>query len=285
MAEMSGADGTDGTDGMDGAGAGECMGHSEGRGHAGDAAGAGAAAGPGGVAGPGGAAGHGGAVGPGGAAPAAGSVCPEAIRRALTAHTTMTLAYVDEDGPQACAVLYATGAAEAVEGTATVGAAKTPGALDEAGATDGSGAADDVDEAGVSGAPGVSGVEAGGAAGVTGGLEAGAGPALYFVTATTTRHGRALAEPGARVAFTAQRDGQEWSGLTGLQGRGRCRPLTGAERAAGWQVYVERFPFVATSDRLRAALERTTLWELRPDWLRLIDNSQGFGHKEEWSRS
>ncbi|MGA4947040.1 hypothetical protein [Streptomyces lydicamycinicus] len=276
MAEMSGVDGTGG---MDGAGARECMGHSEGTGPVGDAAGAGAAAGPGGVAGPGGAAGHGGAVGPDGAAPAAGSVCPEAIRRALAAHTTMTLAYVDEDGPQACAVLYATGAAEAVEGTATAGAAKTPGALDEAGA------ADDVDEADVSGAPGVSGVEAGGAAGVTGGLETGAGPALYFVTATATRHGRALAEPGARVAFTAQRDGQEWSGLTGLQGRGRCRPLTGAERAAGWQVYVERFPFVATSDRLRAALERTTLWELRPDWLRLIDNSQGFGHKEEWSRS
>lgn len=106
-----------------------------------------------------------------------GSACPEAIRRALGAHTTMTLAYTDEDGPQACAVLYAADAA--------------------------------------------------------GGGAAGAGPVLYFVTATTTRHGRALAAPGARAAFTAQRDGQEWSGLTGLQGRGRCRVLAGAERAAG----------------------------------------------------
>ncbi|MFK0266651.1 pyridoxamine 5'-phosphate oxidase [Streptomyces angustmyceticus] len=149
------------------------------------------------------------------------------MRRALAAHTTMTLAYVDEEGPQACAVLYATDA--------------------------------------------------------QGGRVAGAGPALYFVTSATTRHGRALAEPGARVAFTAQRDGQEWTGLTGLQGRGGCRTLTGAEREAGWRVYLERFPFVATSDRLRDALERTALWELRPDWLRLIDNGQGFGHKEEWS--
>ncbi|WJY39893.1 hypothetical protein QT196_22885 [Streptomyces sp. P9-2B-2] len=263
MAEMSGADGAEGA------------GEAEGAGRAGDAdraAGAGAAAGPGGVAGSGGAAGAGGAVGQEGAA-AAGAVCPEVILRALAAHTTMTLAYVDEDGPQACAVLYATGAVEGAEGAATAGATEAPGA------------ADDADGADVSVAPGVSGVAAGGAAGVTGGLEAGAGPALYFVTATTTRHGRALAEPGARVAFTAQRDGQEWSGLTGLQGRGCCRPLTGAERAAGWQVYIERFPFVAASDRLRAALERTTLWELRPDWLRLIDNGQGFGHKEEWSRS
>ncbi|MEV6567180.1 pyridoxamine 5'-phosphate oxidase family protein [Streptomyces kronopolitis] len=157
-----------------------------------------------------------------------GSACPEAIRRALGAHTTMTLAYADEDGPQACAVLYAADTAD--------------------------GGAD------------------------------GAGPVLYFVTATGTRHGRALAGSGGRAAFTAQQDGQEWSGLTGLQGRGRCRVLAGAERAAGWQVYLARFPFVAGSERLRGALERTSLWELRPDWLRLIDNGRGFGHKEEWSR-
>ncbi|WP_411137048.1 pyridoxamine 5'-phosphate oxidase [Streptomyces sp. C10] len=216
---------------------------------------AGGEAGPGATAGVGGSAGSAGAAGVGRAAGPAGQDCPEAIRRALAAHTTMTLAYVDEDGPQACAVLYATGV---MAGAEAGGAAAA--------------------EAG-----GPSGGASGAASGVAGAGAVGAGPALYFVTATTTRHGRALVEPGARVAFTAQRDGQEWSGLTGLQGRGRCRPLTGAERAAGWQVYVERFPFVAASDRLRAALERTTLWELRPDWLRLIDNGQGFGHKEEWS--
>ncbi|MGW7639028.1 pyridoxamine 5'-phosphate oxidase [Streptomyces decoyicus] len=204
----------------------------------------------GGAVGPGGAAGLDGGPGPGGAP------CPEAIRRALAAHTTMTLAYADEDGPQACAVLYATDASVVA------------GAND---ATDVTGATDMTESAG--------------AAGAVGGEAAGAGPALYFVTATTTRHGRALAEPGARVAFTAQQDGQEWSALTGLQGRGGCRVLAGGERAAGWRIYLERFPFVAASDRLRAALERTELWELRPDWLRLIDNGRGFGHKEEWSSS
>lgn len=257
----------------------------DGAGQAGDAAGSDAAAGAGGVAGTGSAARPGGVAGSGGAGAAAGSVCPEAILRALAAHTTMTLAYVDEDGPQACAVLYATRTVEGPAAAGSAGAAKASGVIDEAGATGATGEVDEGDEDGVSGAPGGLGVEAaGGMGGVTGGPEAGAGPALYFVTATTTRHGRALAQPGARVAFTAQRDGQEWSELTGLQGRGRCRPLTGAERAVGWQVYVERFPFVAASERLRAALERTTLWELRPDWLRLIDNGQGFGHKEEWSR-
>ncbi|MFE6691398.1 pyridoxamine 5'-phosphate oxidase family protein [Streptomyces sp. NPDC057743] len=157
-----------------------------------------------------------------GAGDTGGAACPDGIRRALDGHTTVTLAYADEDGPQACAVLYAAG--EAADGA----------------------------------------------------------PTLYFVTATSTRHGRALSEPGARVAFTVQRDGQEWSGLTGIQGRGGCRPLSGDEREAGWRVYTARFPFVAADERLRAALERTALWELRPDWLRLIDNARGFGHKEEW---
>ncbi|MEW9520715.1 hypothetical protein [Streptomyces tubercidicus] len=242
MAEMSEAEGERGTNGVAGGAAGR-VGRVGGAGRGGDA-------------------GRGDGAEPAGPVPA-GPVCPAAIRRGLAAHTTLTLAYADEDGPQACAVLYATEAGGAPEAAEASGVS------------------------GVSGARGASGGEVGGSSGGSsgegGGQTAGAGPALYFVTATTTRHGRALAEPGARVAFTVQRDGQEWSGLTGIQGRGRCRPLTGEERAAGWRVYVERFPFVASSDRLRAALERTTLWELRPDWLRLIDNGQGFGHKEEWS--
>ncbi|WP_326619287.1 pyridoxamine 5'-phosphate oxidase [Streptomyces decoyicus] len=228
----------------------------------------GRAAGAGGVSGASGAAGLDGGPGPG------GTPCPEAIRRALAAHTTMTLAYADEDGPQACAVLYAT------DGSVMTGANEVAGATDVAGGT---GATDMTGATEVTG--GTDMTDAAGAAGAVGGEAAGAGPALYFVTATTTRHGRALAKSGARVAFTAQQDGQEWSALTGLQGRGRCRVLAGAERAAGWRIYLERFPFVAASDRLRAALERTELWELRPNWLRLIDNGQGFGHKEEWSRS
>ncbi|MBL1094116.1 MULTISPECIES: pyridoxamine 5'-phosphate oxidase [Streptomyces] len=175
----------------------------------------------------------------GGAAAGSSPPCPRAIQQALAAHTTITLAYVDEGGPQACAVLYATDTAAA---PAAPAAPATPAA----------------------------------AAGAVG------GPVLYFVTATTTRHGRALADPGARVAFTAQRDGQEWSALTGIQGRGRCRALSGAERDVGWRAYTRRFPFVEADERLRGALARTTLWELRPDWLRLIDNGQGFGHKVEW---
>ncbi|WP_037605806.1 pyridoxamine 5'-phosphate oxidase [Streptacidiphilus rugosus] len=167
----------------------------------------------------------------------------EKIVTALRAHTTLTLAYVDAEGPQACAVLYA------VTRTGS----------------------------------------------------------LVFVTSPGTRHGRALAAgrgpgPGAaprvgpgsgpdsasaaaRVAFTVQADGQEWTELTGVQGRGEVIGLADGspERAAAWAAYTERFPFVTEDDRLGAALAATALWELRPDWLRLVDNRLGFGSKEEWA--
>ncbi|MEY9874313.1 uncharacterized protein YhbP (UPF0306 family) [Streptacidiphilus sp. MAP12-33] len=141
------------------------------------------------------------------------------ILAALRAHTTLTLAYTDADGSQACAVLYA----------------------------------------------------------VTG------GGSLVFVTAATTRHGRALAgDP--RAAFTAQADGQRWTELTGVQGRGLVHrlPQGGEARQTAWTAYTERFPFVTQDDRLGAALAATDLWELRPSWLRLVDNARGFGTKIEW---
>ncbi|MBZ4018197.1 pyridoxamine 5'-phosphate oxidase family protein [Streptomyces purpurogeneiscleroticus] len=158
------------------------------------------------------------------------SAPPPGILQALADHTTMTLAYTDEDGPQACAVLYAL----------------------HTGAEDGP--QDPV-------------------------------PALLFVTSESTRHGRALsaAQPAAPVAFTAQRDGQDWSGLTGVQGRGMCRRLDGGERRRAWRMYADRFPYVALSPKLRGAMDHTAFWELRPTWLRLIDNARGFGHKEEWT--
>lgn len=161
------------------------------------------------------------------------STPPPGILQALADHTTMTLAYTDGDGPQACAVLYALRTETEAEYEA--------------------GPEDPV-------------------------------PALLFVTSESTRHGRALsaAQPAAPVAFTAQRDGQDWSGLTGVQGRGVCRRLDGGERRRAWRMYADRFPYVALSPKLRGAMDHTAFWELRPTWLRLIDNSRGFGHKEEW---
>ncbi|MFG2086905.1 MULTISPECIES: pyridoxamine 5'-phosphate oxidase family protein [unclassified Spirillospora] len=107
---------------------------------------------------------------------------------------------------------------------------------------------------------------------------------LVFVSSRTTRHGRVLAaDPdGTPVAFTVQDDRQTWQTLRGVQGRGVCHHLEGAELADARTTYTARFPFVAVDDRLARALAAAGHWRIRPTRLRLIDNSQGFGHTTEW---
>ena len=107
---------------------------------------------------------------------------------------------------------------------------------------------------------------------------------FYVVSDPATRHGTAMLARGT-VAGTVQRDEQQWHEIQGVQFRGPCRQLTGAARNRAWALYVTRFPFVATGDvLLTAALMKTALWCIEPEWVRLIDNRLGFGHKEEWHR-
>jgi uncharacterized protein YhbP (UPF0306 family) len=54
----------------------------------------------------------------------------------------------------------------------------------------------------------------------------------------------------------------------------------GEEERQGRSVYLARFPFARALER---ALEEASLHCFVPDWVRLIDNHLGFGHKEEWS--
>ena len=107
---------------------------------------------------------------------------------------------------------------------------------------------------------------------------------FYVVSDPATRHGTAMLARGT-VAGTVQRDEQQWHEIQGVQFRGPCRQLAGAARSRAWALYVTRFPFVSTGDvLLTAALMKTALWCIEPEWVRLIDNRLGFGHKEEWHR-
>jgi uncharacterized protein YhbP (UPF0306 family) len=120
---------------------------------------------------------------------------------------------------------------------------------------------------------------------------------LYFLSSPSCRHSRNLTENG-RVAATIQADGQDWRTIRGIQIEGAAEQITGAGKvahAAG--VYVARFDFLRgvsglvseLSDAastggvsaLRGALADSRFYVLRPLWFRLIDNTLGFGHKEE----
>ena len=112
---------------------------------------------------------------------------------------------------------------------------------------------------------------------------------LYFLSDPNTQHCRNLAaEP--RCAATVQADGQDWQQITGLQIRGWARPISTPEDwDMAYEIFQAKYPFVGqalagTSDAglaLAGPLARSRFYRLTPQWLRLIDNRWGFGHKEE----
>ena len=103
---------------------------------------------------------------------------------------------------------------------------------------------------------------------------------LYFFSDAASQHSQDLvANPRAAAAIHPLV--ASWQEIRGLQLRGVVRPVAaGREWEHGWQVYLAKFPFVA---QLKDEVTRTTLYVLEPDWVRLVDNRQGFGHKEERS--
>ena len=102
---------------------------------------------------------------------------------------------------------------------------------------------------------------------------------LFFFSDPGSRHCQDLAEnPQAAAAiYPAVED---WRSIRGLQLQGRVDLVeSGPVSDQAWQLYQEKFPFVR---HLRAIVARHQLYTFTPIWLRLIDNAQGLGHKQEF---
>jgi uncharacterized protein len=103
---------------------------------------------------------------------------------------------------------------------------------------------------------------------------------LYFFSDPHSRHSQDLdGDPRAAAAIYPECEG--WQDIRGLQLRGEVWPVVpGAEWDQAWKAYLQKFPFVG---KLQAVVARNQLYVLRPEWIRLVDNRQGFGFKEEWT--
>ncbi len=110
-----------------------------------------------------------------------------------------------------------------------------------------------------------------------------AGPdlALYFLSEPKTLHARHIGE-GAMIAATIEDNNQDWTSIRGLQIHGLARPCTGEDADNARSLYAARFPFVGRVQTLAGPLAGARFYQITPSWFRLIDNTLGFGHKEEW---
>ena len=103
---------------------------------------------------------------------------------------------------------------------------------------------------------------------------------LIFISEQRVGHSQNIGHD-PRVALAIYADGQQWQTIQGLQGEGVCVALAGEAAEAARLAYLAKYPFIAQDKSLAAMLDRITFYKISPTWLRLIDNSQGFGHKEE----
>jgi len=89
---------------------------------------------------------------------------------------------------------------------------------------------------------------------------------------------------------TIQADGQDWRAITGLQIEGRAQVVsTPEEWRVAYETFRAKFPFVgeawqgegSAAPILAGPLARSRFYRITPHWIRLIDNTLGFGHKDE----
>ena len=112
---------------------------------------------------------------------------------------------------------------------------------------------------------------------------------LYFVSDYRTRHARDIGA-GVNVAATVNADCAEWSGVKGLQIAGFAEKVDGLERVKALRLYLLKFSDVKAlfeapkgkdEETIAQRLKAANMYRLKPRWIRLIDNSQWFGYKQE----
>ena len=106
---------------------------------------------------------------------------------------------------------------------------------------------------------------------------------LYFVSSITTLHCQHIAA-NPRVSVSISRQCSDWTEIKGLQLDGVAGIVSKADRDAVTEMYLTKFPALKklhkASEILRIFRE-SSFYRISPEWIRLIDNSKKFKHKDE----
>ncbi len=107
---------------------------------------------------------------------------------------------------------------------------------------------------------------------------------LYFLSAPTSRHSLNLAA-NPRAAATIQHEYDDWRAIQGIQLEGSVTRLEGLEQARAILLYGKKFSIVANIARAPAAIAqafaRIAWYRITPTRVYFVDNSLGFGHRDE----
>lgn len=113
---------------------------------------------------------------------------------------------------------------------------------------------------------------------------------LYFVSDHRTHHGEDIAA-NPDVVATVNPDCDNWRDIRGLQIEGRAEVVEGLARVKALTLYLAKFPQIDAlfskpkdehEETIAQRLKATNFYRLVPGWIRFIDNSRGFGFREEY---
>ena len=107
---------------------------------------------------------------------------------------------------------------------------------------------------------------------------------LIFLSSPASRHCGNLAE-NPRIAATIQEDYADWPEIKGVQLEGVAREIGGTREEQARHLYGEKFPIIRRLAQAPVAIARAMgkvrWYEVVPERLYFIDNSAGFGHRDE----
>ena len=105
---------------------------------------------------------------------------------------------------------------------------------------------------------------------------------LYWVSGEKSRHSQNL-ERVSRVAVVIHNETWDWRDIQGVQIDGQARRLTDPDEIdRAWSLFRDKFPF---TNEFADQIARSAFYCVTPKWIRLIDNSKSFGHREEFTLS
>lgn len=113
---------------------------------------------------------------------------------------------------------------------------------------------------------------------------------LYFISAKATRHAADI-DLNPKVAVAVNTQHKDWSDIRGLQIGGVAEIVTPDQRAGVVETYLAKFPALRPlfssprneqESRIARAFAASPFYRVRPNRIRLIDNSKAFGHRDEY---
>jgi len=102
------------------------------------------------------------------------------------------------------------------------------------------------------------------------------GKALIFVSNPKSDHIRNL-EKNQACAATIQENNLDWEKIKGIQIKGEIETA----KDKYWEIYLKEFDYISRNETLKKAMEKVQLYKLKIKWARFIDNTKGFGNKNE----